>query len=88
MSITGASSTFTAGGPKSSTTAKTNQFSALEDKDPARSNDSLALSGASSHSSENGKTPSLSNPCDIVGEMIPGDADIPDSIAKALLDAL
>ena len=61
MSITGASSTSTAEEPKSSSTAETNQFSTLEDKDPAPSNDSLATSGTSSHSLESGKTPSLSN---------------------------
>ena len=39
MSITGASSTSTAEEPKFPSTAETNHFSALEDKDPAPSND-------------------------------------------------
>ena len=67
MSITGASSTSTAREPKSPSTAETNEFSALEDKDPAPSNDSLATGGTSSHFLENSKMPSLSNPDDPIG---------------------
>ena len=88
VSSTGASRRFTARGPNAPTTAETHQFSALEDKDPAPSNDQLGTSGASSHPSEKSETPSLPNPGEVAGETMPGDGEIFESIAKAQLDAL
>ena len=88
MSSTGASSTPTAGEPKAQSKAETNKFSGLEDKDPVPSSDPLETRGASSYPLEKGETPSLPNPGEVAGRMVPGGADINDSIAKVLLDAL
>ena len=49
MSSTGTSSTSTAGGPKAPTTAKSNPFSALEEKGPTPSNDPLKTNGGGHH---------------------------------------
>ena len=70
---------------------ESNPFSALEDKNPARSNDPLeTMTGASPHPVEEGVSPSLPNPGEVLvkGEGTRGDVNIQDSIAKALLEDL
>ena len=90
MSSTGAShNTPIAGEPKAPTTAETNNFSALEEKDPEPSNDLpgiLEISGASVHPQQyqNGETPALPNPGEEEKNVTPGYADITDSIVKAV----
>ena len=88
MSSTGTNNTSTAGEPKAPSTAETHQFSALADKGPASSNNPLEISRASTHSAEKVVNLSLPNPGEVAGEMMPGEAGIPDSITKAMLDAL
>ena len=86
MSSTGSSITSAAGDPKSPNTAGTYLFSALEANDPTSSNYPSETSRAPSHPPEESDTPSLPNPGKLEGKVTPGDEDIPDSIATALLD--
>ena len=107
VSSLGASHTSIARNPKAPTTAEYNPFAALEEKNPAPSNNPLEATGtstqgkslecstdpvdtskASSLPEQQGVTPSLPDPREEEGEVTPGDADIPGSIARALLDAL
>ena len=88
----GTSRTPTVGNPDTLTIAETNPFSALGEKDRGRnyggSTYPVETSRASALRELQGMNTSSPNPDEKEGELTPGDADIPDSIDRALLDAL
>ena len=82
MSSTGARNTSISGEPKASITVEDNQYSALEEKDSAPSNDPLKTSGVSSLLEyQKGETLALPTP-EEAKDVTSGDADILYSIAN------